>query len=266
MSKESKKNNGRFSFNGGQFNPWGKTSKDVKDKHLLEGPKRKMSDLKMLSSIAYEFVKGFRAFYKVGHCTTFFGSARFNSDHKYYQLARETARLVSQAGFTIMTGGGPGIMEAANRGAKDIGGRSVACNISLPHEQQPNPYLDTFVELDHFFIRKVMLLRYSTAFVVLPGGFGTLDEVFETITLVQTKKISDFPIILMGNGFWQPMKDFIFETLLKNRTISEEDLNMLHFTDEPEEALSCILSCVENRFGISSGMPHDSCDKCEVDS
>ncbi len=234
---------------------WGKTSSDSSDRTLIEGPNRRVEDIRMLSSIVLEFVKGFRALYNVGPCATFFGSARFKNDHRYYELARETARLVSLSGLTIMTGGGPGIMEAANRGAKEVRGRSVACNITLPHEQHPNPYLDSFVEFNHFFVRKVMLLRYSYAFVIFPGGFGTLDEVFETITLVQTKKIHDFPIILMGTDFWAPMKDFIFNTLLKNRTISEEDLKMLYFTDDPKDALECILSCTEKHFGLKNKIP-----------
>lgn len=222
---------------------WGKESEDTKDQQLIEGPGRRMEDIRMLTSISLEFVKGFKAFSHVGPCATFFGSARFHDDHKYYDLARKTARLMSKAGFTIMTGGGPGIMEAANRGAKDVKGSSLGCNITLAHEQQPNKYLDIFVQFDHFFVRKVMLLRYSYAFIVLPGGFGTLDEVFETITLIQNKKISNFPIVMMGMDFWGPMKDFIFETLLKNKTISEEDLRLLYFTDNPQDALSCVLSC-----------------------
>lgn len=229
--------------NKAQPDRWGKESEDNKDQKLIEGPGRRMEDIRMLTSISLEFVKGFKAFYEVGPCATFFGSARFHNDHKYYDMARKTARLMSKAGFTIMTGGGPGIMEAANRGAKDVSGPSLGCNITLPHEQHPNKYLDIFVQFDHFFVRKVMLLRYSYAFIVLPGGFGTLDEVFETITLVQNKKISNFPIVMMGMDFWGPMKDFIFQTLLKNKTVSEEDLRLLYFTDDPQDALACVLSC-----------------------
>lgn len=236
---------------------WGKycIQSGKKDRKLTEGPQRKMEDLRMLISIVKEFIKGFRAFHKIGPSVTFFGSARFKHDHKYSKLAYETAQLISKAGLTVMTGGGPGIMAAANKGAYDIGGRSVGCNISLPHEQAPNPYVDLFVEFDHFFIRKVMLLRYSYAFIALPGGFGTLDEIFETITLVQNKKIKDFPIVMMGCDFWAPMKDFIFETLLKNKTISPEDLRLVYFTDEPEDALACILSCTEKRFGLKFSLP-----------
>lgn len=240
-----------------KYDRWGKYCVETgsKDQKLIEGPGRRMEDIRILSSISLEFIKGFRAFYKIGPCVTFFGSARFRDDHKYYAMARDTAKLVANAGLTVMTGGGPGIMEAANRGAQEVGGRSVGCNITLPMEQGANPYLDTFVEFDHFFVRKVMLLRYSYAFVALPGGFGTLDEVFETITLIQNKKIKNFPIVMMGTDFWAPMKDFIFDTLLKNETISPEDLRLLYFTDDPADALSCILSCTEERFGLKLNMP-----------
>lgn len=199
-----------------------------------------MSDLQRLSRIMVEFMRGFHTFRNLGPCVTFFGSARFHEDHPYYQQARRTAQLVSQAGFTVMTGGGPGIMEAANRGARDMHKPSVGCNITLPTEQKPNPYLDRFVEFNHFYVRKVMLLRYSCAFVVYPGGFGTLDEVFETITLIQTKKINNFPIIMMGVDFWQPLKSFVFDTLLENRTISPKDLQLVSFTDDPQSAIESI--------------------------
>lgn len=235
---------------------WGKKSPDSNDKRLIKGPNRRLEDIRALFHIVWEFIRGFRAFYKLGPCVTFFGSARFKEDHRYYELARTTARLVAEAGLTIMTGGGPGIMEASNRGAKEVGGRSVACNITLPYEQNPNPYLDFFMEFDHFFIRKVMLLRYSHAFIVFPGGFGTLDEVFETITLVQTKKVSDFPIIMMGTEFWAPLKEFIVGTLLKNQTISEQDLHLLYFTNDPKDALACILSYTEKHLGLKSSVPH----------
>lgn len=241
----------------GNDDRWGKYSvqNDDKDKKLIEGPGRRLEDLRLLTSISLEFVKGFRAFFKVGPCVTFFGSARFKEDSKYYAMARHTAQLVARAGLTTMTGGGPGLMEACNRGAQEAGGASVGCNIALPLEQAPNAYLDSYVEFDHFFVRKVMLLRYSYAFVVMPGGFGTLDEVFETITLIQTKKIKNFPIVIMGTDYWGPMKDFIYGTLLKYRTISPEDLRLLYFTDDPEDALACILSCTEHRFGLKFTIP-----------
>jgi uncharacterized protein (TIGR00730 family) len=229
------------------YNRWGKGRTQTDDKSVVKGPQRRLEDIRLVSQISYEFIRGFRAFHEVGPCTTFFGSARFGETHEYYQLARFTARLIAKHGYTVMTGGGPGIMEAANRGAKDVNGKSVGCNISLPHEQTHNRYLDMFVELNYFFVRKVMLLRYSLAFVVLPGGFGTLDEVFETITLIQTKKIDNFPIVMMGKKFWAPMKAFIYENLLAHKTISENDLKLLYFTDSPEEALEIVKACVEKQ-------------------
>jgi uncharacterized protein (TIGR00730 family) len=223
-----------------KFDRWGKACVDRNERLLIKGPKRKLSDMRRLSNLLIEFMRGFHTFRNLGPCVTFFGSARFRSDHHFYQSARLTAGLIADEGFTVMTGGGPGIMEAANRGAKDSGGTSVGCNITLPIEQKPNDYLDKFVEFDHFYVRKVMLLRYSCAFVVFPGGFGTLDEVFETITLIQTKKISNFPIVMMGLEFWEPLKSFIFDTLLENHTIGADDLNLLTFTDDPVYAMERI--------------------------
>lgn len=225
---------------GTKFDSWGKASGDSSDKTLIEGARSPVNDFHRVSKIFWEFMRGFHAFRGLGPCITFFGSARFHNDHRYYALAQKTAQVLSRGGYAIMTGGGPGIMEAANRGATEEKGVSVGCNITLPTEQKPNQYLDFFVEFDHFYVRKVMLLRYSSAFVVMPGGFGTLDEVFETITLIQTKKISNFPIVVMGVDFWEPMKNFIFDTLLKHSTISETDLRLLHFTDDPEEAFTYI--------------------------
>src|SRR5262245_21448532 len=158
-------------------------------RRFLQGPQARRSELFRAIRIFIEFIRGFRALHFVGPCVTVFGSARFKEDHPYYALGREVGRALARAGFTVMTGGGPGIMEAANRGAKDVGGRSVGCNIELPEEQRPNPYLDRWITFRHFFVRKVMLVKYSYAFVALPGGFGTLDEIFETATLVQTGKI-----------------------------------------------------------------------------
>jgi uncharacterized protein (TIGR00730 family) len=147
------------------------------------------------------------------------------------------------AGFTVMTGGGPGIMEAANRGAREAGGRSVGCNIILPREQQPNPYLDRWIEFHHFFVRKVMMVKHSLGFVVLPGGLGTLDEVFETVVLIQTKKIAHFPIILMGTDFWRGQMDFLRGTLVTEGTIAKDDLSGIVFTDSPDEAMACLVHC-----------------------
>lgn len=224
------------------FNPWGKASVNKHEQILLEGPRKRISDLRTLFHIIIEFIKGFHTFRNLRSCVTVFGSARFLEYHPYYQLAHQTASLLARSGFSIMTGGGPGIMEAANKGAREVGGLSLGCNITLPIEQKPNNYLDKFVEFDHFYIRKVMLLRYSCAFVVFPGGFGTLDEFFETLTLIQTKKISNFPIIMMGMDFWHPLKDFIFDTLLENHTINAHDIELISFTDDIDYTLERIIT------------------------
>lgn len=224
-----------------EFDPWGKSCLDLTERLLIEGPRRRLDDIIRILKLMWEFLKGFHVLRNVGPCVTFFGSARFGPRHRYYALARETAKLVSHSGFTIMTGGGPGIMEAANRGAKDNGGQSVGCNIILPKEQSPNGYLDRFVEFHHFYVRKVMLLRYSYAFVVLPGGYGTMDEIFETITLIQTHKINKFPIVVMGLDFWLPLRELIEEGFVKDGTISQRDSKLLFYTDDPKEAASFVL-------------------------
>ncbi len=229
---------------------WGKATRNLEEGLFLEGPRERRFELFRAFRIFMELIRGFRGLHFVGPCVTVFGSARFPEEHKYYSLARDMGARLSNLGFTVMTGGGPGIMEAANRGAKDVGGPSIGCNIQLPMEQKPNPYLDHFVEFRYFFVRKVMLVKYSFAFVVLPGGFGTLDEVFETATLVQTDKIRDFPIILMGTEYWGPMMGFIRETMLKNGTISPGDENILYLTDSPDEALDRIAACAERQFGF----------------
>lgn len=215
------------------------------ERAFLEGPRLRRTELFRLVRIMGEFVRGFRALHFVGPCVTVFGSARFREDNPHYAHARAVAAAVARAGYTIMTGGGPGLMEAANRGARDEGGRSVGCNISLPLEQHPNPYLDRYVEFRYFFVRKVMLVKYSHAFVVMPGGFGTLDEVFETLTLVRTEKISNFPIILVGSAFWAPLLAYMRDTLLREGTIDESDLDALRVTDSPAEVVALILAARE---------------------
>jgi uncharacterized protein (TIGR00730 family) len=202
-----------------------------------------------------EFVRGFRALHFVGPCVTVFGSARFHEDHPYYELAREVGRELARAGFTVMTGGGPGIMEAANRGAKEVGGRSVGCNIELPAEQMPNRYLDRWITFRHFFVRKVMLVKYSYAFIALPGGFGTLDEIFETVTLVQTGKIQEFPIILVVRDFWEPLLEFLRARPLAEGTIRREDLERLAVTDSPVEAARSVTEIARRHFGLTYGRP-----------
>lgn len=214
---------------------------------FLTGRRGRAEDLESAVRIFLEFLRGFESLDIEGPAVTVFGSARFNETHSYYTLARQTGKELAQAGFTVITGGGPGIMEAANRGAKDGGGISIGCNIALPQEQKPNPYLDRVVEFDHFFVRKVMLVKYSCAFVVLPGGFGTLDEVFETAVLMQTDKIQEFPIILMGRSYWDQMQDFLRQTLLPENTIAPDDLALFQCTDDPSKAVEIISARFRDR-------------------
>ena len=187
-----------------------------------------------------EFVRGFHALRGLGPCVTVFGSARFPEDHPYYLLARDVGRELGRAGFTVMTGGGPGVMEAANRGARDAGAPSVGCNIVLPQEQEPNPYLDRWIEFHYFFVRKVMLVKYSRGFVLMPGGFGTMDEIFETATLIQTGKIHQFPIVAVGTEYWSKLRPFLRETMIEHKTIDETDLDFVTLTDDPAEAAALI--------------------------
>ncbi len=203
--------------------------------------------------IFFEIVRGFRKFHFIGPCVTVFGSARFGVDHQYYMLARDIGQRLARAGFTVMTGGGPGIMEAANRGAKEVGGFSAGCNIELPKEQKPNPYLDLWVTFRHFFVRKLMLVKYSYAFIALPGGFGTLDEIFETATLIQTHKIQDFPLVLAGKEYWQPLLEFLRGRLLETKTIDKPDVNHIHITDSAEEAVQLARDAAIRQFGLSYG-------------
>jgi uncharacterized protein (TIGR00730 family) len=218
---------------------------------FLSGPEKRRSELARTFRIAAEFVRGFRKLHFVGPCVTVFGSARFCADHRYYVLARDVGRRLARAGFTVMTGGGPGIMEAANRGAKEAGGRSIGCNIDLPGEQSPNPYLDLMVEFHYFFVRKVMLVKYSYAYVALPGGFGTMDEIFEALTLIQTGKMSDFPLVVMGTEYWGPLLDFLKKTMVPAGTIEAKDVDRLVLTDSPEEAVNLILRSATTKFGLS---------------
>jgi len=232
---------------------WGKVPGAPADIQFLRGPQRRGSELLRAIRIFLEFVRGIRRFHFLGPCVTVFGSARFGEDHPYYGLAREIGAGLAREGFTVMTGGGPGIMEAANRGAKEAGGHSVGCNIQLPAEQKPNPYLDSFTTFRHFFIRKVMLVKYSYAFIAMPGGFGTLDEVFETATLIQTGKIEEFPLVLIGREYWGPLVEFMRTTLVARGTIGEEDLARVTVTDSVPEALECIKECGLRRFGLTYG-------------
>ena len=231
------------------YSHWGKASASAEEEVFLEGAGRRRFELLRAIKIFLEFIRGFRQLHFLGPCVTVFGSARFDEHHRYYALAREMGKQLGAAGFTVMTGGGPGIMEAANRGAREVGALSVGCNIQLPQEQYPNRYLDKWVEFHYFFVRKVMLVKYSYAFVVLPGGFGTLDEIFETLTLKQTGKIKDFPIVLMGVDYWQPLMEFMQARLVSEGTIDAHDPDRMLLTDSPEEALRHILQAVEH-FGL----------------
>ncbi len=229
---------------------WGKASGDADERLFLRGPERRGSELRRALRIFRECIKGFRTLHFVGPCVTVFGSARFKEGHPYYELARQVGAELAKVGFTVMTGGGPGIMEAANRGAKEAGGTSVGCNIVLPLEQAPNPYLDRMVEFRYFFIRKLMLVKYSHAFIILPGGFGTLDELFETATLMQTEKITRFPLVMMASDFWRPCLEHIDRTLLSAGTIDPEDLSRFQLIDSPAQAAKHILDTVMERHGF----------------
>jgi hypothetical protein len=232
----------------------GPGSPDVPE--FLAGPRARLTELVRVGRIAAEFVKGFRALHFVAPCVTVFGSARFRETHPYYILTRELGRRIAELGLTVMTGGGPGLMEAANRGAKEAGGRSIGCNIVLPAEQHENRYLDEFVTFRYFFVRKVMLVKYSISFVVMPGGFGTMDELFEALTLVQTGKIRSFPVVLMGTAYWSRLLDFIRGTLVRNRTIDPADVGLLTVTDSPDEALDAIQRAWEGYQGKPVKRPH----------
>lgn len=235
--------------------PTATRNKQNPEKHFLEGPHSRLRELFFAVHVFREFIRGFRNLHFVGPCVTVFGSARFAENHPYYALAREIGRNLSTLGFTVMTGGGPGIMEAANRGAKDAGGMSVGCNIRLPEEQQPNPYLDRWVTFDHFFVRKVLLVKYSYAFVIMPGGFGTTDELFEALTLIQTCKISQFPVIVFGKEYWRDVAE-LMRKMGDAGTVSAGDLGLVHFTDSVTETMSIIRTLAIKRFGLKAVRRH----------
>lgn len=219
---------------------------------FLRGPQGRAFEFRGAVRIFCELVRGFRKLHFVGPCVTVFGSARFKEDHKYYGMARQVGRYLAESGFSVMTGGGPGVMEAANRGAKDVGGRSLGCNIVLPKEQHPNPYVDRWIDFEYFFVRKLMLVKYSYAFIVCPGGFGTLDELFEVLTLIQTGKVQDFPVALMGKDYWAPIVEQI-RTMAKEKTIDTSDLDKLIVSDDPGEVVSAITDTAMKRFGLTYG-------------
>lgn len=213
----------------------------------------KTNDSWAIFKIMGEFVNGFERMSKIGPCVSIFGSARTKKEDKYYQLAVDTAKAIVHSGYGVITGGGPGIMEAGNKGANLAGGTSVGLNIDLPFEQHDNPFIDSdkSLDFDYFFVRKVMFVKYSQGFVVMPGGFGTLDELFEAITLIQTNKIEKFPIILVSSSFWGGLVDWIKQTLRDEyKTISPEDLDLIHVVDTPEE-VTTILDAFYKQYQLS---------------
>lgn len=215
----------------------------------LEGPKPRMYEFRFAFHVLREFLKAFRTLHFLNPCITVFGSARFDEHHPHYLEAVEFGKRIAQLGFTTLTGGGPGIMEAANRGAFEADGTSVGCNIKLPFEQRPNPYVTATITFDHFFVRKVILVKYSYAFIIMPGGFGTMDEFFETLTLVQTKSISQFPIVLFGTKYYQPLWDYMH--LMANKgTINKDDLKLVLLTDNIDHAMEHIEKYVTTNYQI----------------
>ncbi len=229
------------------------TTRPNEDRLILEGPNSRWTELTRAFRIFGELIRGFRKLHFVGPCVTVFGSARFPENHRYYKLGMEIGEELARVGYPVRRGGGRGIMEAANRGAKQAGGHSVGCNIILPFEQEPNPYLDVFVEFKYFFVRKLMLAKYSYAFVALPGGFGTLDELFEISTLVQTDKVEEFPIVLAGKEFWQPMLDYLKETMVKEGTIGQVDVDRFIVSDDPKEIARRVAEVAMQEFGLKRG-------------
>lgn len=224
--------------------------KKTRIRTFLVGPGSRESELWFSITVFWEFISSIRKLHFIGPCVTVFGSARFEEDHPYYLLARELGAKISSLHFTVLTGGGPGIMEAANRGAFEYGGLSIGCNIILPHEQKENPYLDRYFNFRYFFVRKTLLVKYSYAFVIFPGGFGTLDELFETLTLIQTRKVENFPVVLFGKEFWKPLVEMMIK-MEKEQTILAEDLNLFLVTDSVEEACEYIQRETFGRFEFS---------------
>jgi uncharacterized protein (TIGR00730 family) len=213
---------------------------------FLQGRGQRSQDVEAAVGMFLELLRGFERLEVPEPCVTIFGSARIREGDPSYEIARNMGAALARAGYSVMTGGGPGLMEAANRGAKEAGGYSVGCNIRLPHEQKPNDYLDDFVEFEHFFIRKLMLIKYSCAFVILPGGYGTLDEAFEVATLIQTGKLKRFPVVVMNSAFFKPFEDLLRGEMSKARLIDEERLDIVLLTDDPEAGVEWINSHARN--------------------
>lgn len=215
----------------------------------LEGPKPRSYELKFAWRVFKQFIKGFRTLHFVGPGITLFGSARFKETDPYYEIARQFGQRIASIGFTTITGGGPGLMEAANRGAFEKGGVSVGCNIQLPFEQKANPYLHKSLTFEHFFVRKVLLVKYSYAFIIMPGGFGTMDEFFETLTLVQTKTVTQFPVILFGKEYYRELWEYL-EFMAGKGTISRDDLKIVLYTDSVDEAMEYIRSYIKANYEV----------------
>jgi uncharacterized protein (TIGR00730 family) len=228
----------------------------TQDERLLETPRADEfthTDTWRVFRIMGEFVEGFDELATVTRGVAVFGSARTPAEDPYHAAAQETSALLARAGFSVITGGGPGIMEAANRGAFEAGGVSIGCNIELPFEQQPNPYQTRSMKFKYFFVRKTMFVKYSNAFVIFPGGYGTLDELFESLTLIQTRKIRNFPVVLFGKEYWEGMFRWLRETMLKARYINEADYRMLHLTDSPSEVVDIIVRSMDTLDKVNPG-------------
>lgn len=227
-----------------------KNRQNEEEKLFLEGRHTRGFELLRAFRIFLECIRGFRALHFVGPCITVFGSARFTKEHPYYSLAKSFGAEIAKRGFTVITGGGPGLMEAANLGAWELKGKSIGCNIILPKEQNPNPFLDMWIPFKYFFVRKLMLAKYSYAFIVMPGGFGTLDEFFEIATLIQTGKMQGFPVILAGKSYWDGLLAFLKDTVYTAGNISPSDLELIKLTDDPVEALNWITDAVVKKYGL----------------
>jgi uncharacterized protein (TIGR00730 family) len=222
------------------------TKRSIKDDFELLDASRQdhrftQEDTWRVFRIISEFVEGFEQLATLGPAVSIFGSARMDPSDPYCEQARQTAALLAENGIAVITGGGPGIMQAANRGAREAGGRSIGLNIELPHEQEPNPFLDTMIEFHYFFVRKVMFLKYSIGFILFPGGFGTMDELFESLTLVQTQRNDNFGVVLFGSAYWKGLVDWLKDPMLAHGCISEEDLSRFAITDEPARAVDVIV-------------------------
>jgi len=220
-----------------------------KEQVYLEGPKSRSYELGFAVKVFVQFIKAMRTLHFTGPCITVFGSARFKEDNAWYRQAMEFGKRISQLGFTTMTGGGPGIMEAANRGAFENGGQSVGCNIQLPFEQKENPYVQISFTFQHFFVRKTLMIKYSYAFIIMPGGVGTMDEFFETLTLVQTKTITEFPIILFGKEYYKELWDYM-QYMADKGTINKDDLKLVLLTDSIDDAMQHIQTYVTRNYTV----------------